>query len=90
MKRTSTLSSQNQIVVPSEVRKALGLRPGEVVVFDVRDAARGNTVTLRRHPTLAELAGSVPVPPEAARLSWQEIRARAWAPENSTVDERVG
>jgi hypothetical protein len=38
-----------------------------------------DTATSRRHhPSLDDLAGSVPVPPDVLALSWQEIRERAW------------
>jgi len=39
----------------------------------------GGRAILARTPDLLELAGSVPVPPEARGLSWDEIRRRAWA-----------
>ncbi len=33
----STISSKSQITVPVEVRERLGLHPGTVVLFEVRD-----------------------------------------------------
>jgi AbrB family looped-hinge helix DNA binding protein len=85
MRKAATLSSKNQVTIPAEVRRVLGLRAGESVIFDI-DAEDGDArVLLRRHPTLDELAGSVPVPPDVTSLSWDEIRARAWAAE---PDER--
>jgi AbrB family looped-hinge helix DNA binding protein len=85
MKKVATLSSKNQITVPAEVRSALHLKPGEAVVFDVDVHGHGPRVTLHRYPTLEELAGSVPVPPEVANLTWDDIRARAWTPEQEVV-----
>jgi AbrB family looped-hinge helix DNA binding protein len=41
-----TLSSKNQIVVPREARKALGLTPGT----KLRVVVRGDTVILMRTP----------------------------------------
>ena len=34
---TATLSSKSQIVLPAEVRRRLGLRPGDRLVIDVED-----------------------------------------------------
>ena len=81
MKRAATLSSKNQITIPAEVRALLRLKAGEAVVFDIDRTESGPRVTLQRHPSLEELAGSVPIPPEVAGLSWTEIRERAWSAE---------
>jgi AbrB family looped-hinge helix DNA binding protein len=80
MKKAATVSSKNQVTLPAEVRKVLGIRSGETLVFDIDTSGKDVTVVVRRHPTLEELAGSVPTPPDVVGLSWQEIRARAWAP----------
>jgi len=40
----STISSKGQATVPAEVRSRLGLRPGTVVTFEIRD----NGVLLRK------------------------------------------
>ena len=83
MQKAATLSSKNQVTVPTEVRKVLGLKAGETVVFQIDSAEQGVTVRLRRYPSLDEVAGSVPVPPDIAGLPWEEIRARAWAPQDN-------
>jgi AbrB family looped-hinge helix DNA binding protein len=80
MKKTATISSKYQITIPAEVRRVLELKAGEVVVFDVRMDGQRPAVVLRRHPSLENLAGTVPVPPDVAGLSWADIRDRAWAP----------
>ncbi len=79
MKKAATLSSKNQITVPASVRKALGLRPGESIVFEIDMDSETPEVKLRRSPTLEEMAGSVPVPDDARGLSWEQIRDRAWS-----------
>lgn len=79
MKRKAAISSKNQITIPAEIRAVLGLKAGEVVVFDVDNRSSPPKVELRRHSSLEELAGSVPVPPEVNGLSWREIRERAWS-----------
>jgi AbrB family looped-hinge helix DNA binding protein len=40
------LSSKNQIVIPSEVRKCLDIKPGDRILL----AVRGDTVILLRRP----------------------------------------
>jgi AbrB family looped-hinge helix DNA binding protein len=42
----TTLSSKNQIVVPQEARKALGLKPGDKLLFVVL----GERVVMMRKP----------------------------------------
>jgi AbrB family looped-hinge helix DNA binding protein len=78
MKKAATLSSKNQVTIPAEIRKLLGLKAGEVLVFDVEAVDSGPKVTLRRYPSLEEIAGSVPVPSDVPGLTWAEIRERAW------------
>lgn len=41
---TSTLSNKGQITIPKEIRKALGLRSGDVIACEVHDAI----ITLKR------------------------------------------
>jgi len=40
------LSSKNQIVIPLEARKALGLKPGDTVII----VPHGNVLTIMRKP----------------------------------------
>jgi AbrB family looped-hinge helix DNA binding protein len=42
----ATLSSKNQVVIPREARKALGLKPGDKVLFTVL----GNQVIIIQKP----------------------------------------
>jgi antitoxin PrlF len=42
----STLSTKNQIVIPKEVRQALGVKPGDKLLLIVR----GSTVVVLRRP----------------------------------------
>jgi AbrB family looped-hinge helix DNA binding protein len=81
MRQITKLSSKNQTTVPASVRGALGLRPGDRLVFEVAIDEPTPVVTLHRYPTLDDVAGSVPVPSDVRGLAWSEIRARAWAPE---------
>jgi antitoxin PrlF len=37
MKKTSRLSSKGQVTIPREIRAALHLEPGDLVVYEVKD-----------------------------------------------------
>ncbi|GAC1575795.1 MAG: hypothetical protein NVS3B18_09550 [Candidatus Dormibacteria bacterium] len=77
MKQIAKVSGKNQTTIPVAVRRALGIHPGDRVVFELGETHR-TLATVRRSPTLDEVAGSVPVPPEVEGLAWSEIRERAW------------
>lgn len=66
------VTSKGQITLPKALRDALGLQPGDRVLFRVED---GHAL-LARTPDLLELAGSIPVPPEARGLTWAQIRKK--------------
>lgn len=57
------------MTIPIAVRDAMEIKPGDTVVFQVRDGE----ASLRRVPNFLELAGSVPVPPELRGLSLDEL-----------------
>lgn len=70
----SSLSPKGQITIPAEIRKRLGLRPGQQVVIVWEE---DGTVRLARprYPDLAALrgaAGSLPRP-----VPWPELRRTA-------------
>jgi AbrB family looped-hinge helix DNA binding protein len=74
----SRLSSKGQVTVPKPVREALGLAPGEEVVFEVRE---GEAVLRprRRVPLealLGRLKGGRPFPGEEAE---RRAREETWA-----------
>lgn len=46
----ATLSSKNQVVVPREAREALGLKPGDEILFVVR---RGHVILLQKPKSYA-------------------------------------
>ncbi|MDR0284884.1 MAG: AbrB/MazE/SpoVT family DNA-binding domain-containing protein [Propionibacteriaceae bacterium] len=51
---TATVSSKGQIVVPAELRRRLGLKAGDTVVFDTR--ADDQEAVFRRRETWDELS----------------------------------
>lgn len=66
------LTSKGQITIPKIVRDALGLHPGDPVLFHLE----GNHAVLARTANLLELAGTVKVPRDKRGASWQEIRSQ--------------
>ena len=52
MKYSSTMTSKGQVTIPVEIRRKLGLRPGQVVSFDLS----GDTVKIEQPQWRQELA----------------------------------
>ncbi len=55
MKESTTITVKGQVTIPKEIRKALGLRPGDRVVFE----KEGNTIVLKSAKTLLDFRGYV-------------------------------
>ncbi|MDR2975188.1 MAG: AbrB/MazE/SpoVT family DNA-binding domain-containing protein [Propionibacteriaceae bacterium] len=53
-KLTATISSKGQVVVPAQLRRQLGLHPGDTVSFEDTDS--GQAVTMRRRETWDEMS----------------------------------
>lgn len=51
---TATISSRGQLVIPVEVRRAVGWEPGDQVTFSVVKGA--STVSIKRKETPAEIS----------------------------------
>lgn len=70
----STITSKGQVTIPAEVRKHLGLKARDKVVFVVEEEGAVR-LSPPRYPDLASIrgaAGSLKKP-----LSWQEVRETA-------------
>lgn len=81
----ATMTSKGQVTVPAELRRALGLKPGDKLVF-AQDAA-GKIYIEARMETMADLRGIVgrqegvpPEPVDSSRINgWiEESRAARW------------
>lgn len=65
------MTSKGQVTVPKEVREALGLGTGDTLLFRVE----GERAVVTRIPSLLELGGSIPVPPDVRGAPWDELRS---------------
>jgi AbrB family looped-hinge helix DNA binding protein len=72
------ITSKGQITLPAEVREALGVRPGERVVFL---PATGGEFRVRRATSILDLAGCVPYsgPPVTVEEMKQAVAEQAAA-----------
>ena len=75
MELSAKITSKGQITVPKAVRDALGVGPGDALVFRVE----GDRAVLARTADFLDLAGSVEVPAAKRGVPWDEIRRQAWA-----------
>jgi len=55
--KTITVSSKNQIVIPSSVRTRLGISSGDKLVVE---RVSDNEVVFKKEPTYRELIGTLP------------------------------
>lgn len=73
MRVIAKVTSKGQVTVPREVRKLLGLKQGDGLVFEIK----GNTVTLvpptEDNPFEAFIGTLLPLPKDA-RTFWREMR----------------
>lgn len=72
MDMSAKVTSKGQVTLPKAVRDALGVAPGDRLLFRVVD---GHALVART-PGLLELAGSIPVPADVRGLPWEEVMER--------------
>ena len=80
MDAAARVTTKGQVTVPKVVREALGLEAGDELLFRVS----GDHALVAKTPDFLDLAGSVPVPPAARNVAWDEIIRRTRA-ERGTV-----
>ncbi len=69
MSLIARVSRRYQIVIPKEIRKALGIKEGDRVLFEIE----GDEIRIRKLRNFLELEGSL----KGKSLSPEEIRDRA-------------
>lgn len=74
MDAAARVTSKGQVTVPQAVRDALGIEPGDTIVFRVD----GERAVVAKTRSLLDLAGSVPVPAAVKGTPWPEVRRLAW------------
>lgn len=72
----STLGSKGRTTIPRDVRRALGIRPGDRLEYEVADGG----VSLRVQPGLMALRGAL-ASDRGKGMSFAQIRAAAAAPQ---------
>ena len=75
MDSAAKVTAKGQVTVPKSVRDALGIGPGDALLFRVH----GRHAVLARTPDFLELAGSINVPPERQGASWEQLTAETRA-----------
>ena len=76
------LTSRGRVTLPKPVRDALGLEPGDTLLFRVE---HGRAV-VSKNADFIDLAGAVDVPAGKRAAPWPEVRLQAW--EAQTADRR--
>jgi AbrB family looped-hinge helix DNA binding protein len=91
MEKRATITSKGQVTIPVAIRKALGLKEGDNVVFEVdarqRDEPAPMVARIRPAPDLLALAAVAPPRRSRKAEPWTEVRrtvredrARRFAP----------
>lgn len=71
---TRILTSKGQTTIPKEIRRHLGLKPGDKVRFMIEED--GRVVIVPATLSVKDLRGSLPKPPRAVSLSAMKAAAR--------------
>ena len=68
----STVTSKGQTTIPEKIRKALRIKPGDKLEYEVR----GDRATIRVHPGIRSLKGAL-ASSRVKGMSFREIREAA-------------
>ena len=68
----STVTSKGQTTIPERIRKALGIKPGDKLAYEVE----GERATIRVHPGLRSLKGAL-ASSKGKGMSFARIREAA-------------
>ena len=52
---TSTVTTKGQATIPAPIRKKLGIKPGEKLIFE----EKGKEITMKKIPNFLDLLGSI-------------------------------
>jgi AbrB family looped-hinge helix DNA binding protein len=55
MQGISTVTTKGQVLIPANIRKLLGIKPADRVVFDHSD----ESITIKKAPTIASMYGYI-------------------------------
>jgi len=68
----STITSKGQTTIPGKIRRALRIKPGDRLEYEVE----GNRATIRVHPGIRSLKGAL-ASKKGKRMSFAKIREAA-------------
>lgn len=87
MEVASRITAKGQVTIPVAVRRALGLEPGDDVIFEVDPGSGSPHAQVRKAADFVALAGSVPIPPEWSDTQWTALREAAWSAQAERSDK---
>ena len=74
----SKLSRSNQTTLPRQVRKALGVEPGDKLIYEIH----GDSVVIRIHPGAMALFGALKPAKSLGKVEFDQVRKQTrekWA-----------
>ncbi|RPJ35579.1 MAG: AbrB/MazE/SpoVT family DNA-binding domain-containing protein [Verrucomicrobiaceae bacterium] len=78
----STITSKGQTTLPASIRRALHLKTGDRILYEIQDGS----VVIRPQPGAMEVFGALKPPAGKAGTSFEEARGKsreAWAEETA-------
>jgi antitoxin PrlF len=70
MELEAKVTSKGQLTIPKEVRRALGIREGDSLIFDMDDGGEVRVRVARKPVSFADYAGAWR---EGKGMSWDEV-----------------